>query len=545
MKREVYFWVLIIVVIAAVALYFRLFYQPMLTISLGISSRVPAALYPYQKAMFDINAFNNGSSAVNNMSLGVTVNGNLTTLYKVTLPAGKQTTIGFNYSPTTSGAYVVDVVADPGKLYNLADRSAAQASYSFTVTAAENASPASLLPKQNVSSFKSSSLSNGGYVVSTYIYDQYGISRFALTDNPDLNRFLKPVLNLTSYYIKNISVAQAKYKDNSSAYSIWIRGYIAPNIFSAATTGSSLSTTNVSTKVGNATYIKLLNNTSFCSWYGGGWIKIVAAYNGKNCILIVNETANASSETEFAGLGSLFSGRFAAIKNASFIGNYSGVSGSGDYIGRLLLFRNSSFVYAGIENTTGRNTTCYGLMNTENGTSYCSSYLFPKSQQIGNLSLIQTTAYKGKYNVSAFSLVNTSVVLALVPEVVGMLQGLNVSGSSLAFKSGIVNSCEFNASFPCSNTTYSNGTATFSILNNMSSEVKVNSISCYTLPGMLPSPVNKMLSSGSSLHISAPCFNLTTKLGGLELDLHLHIALNYSVSNLTHELVGSAFIPFG
>jgi hypothetical protein len=545
MKREIYLWLLVIVVIVGIALYFRLFYQPVISISLGISSQTPATLYPYQKAQLRITVFNNGSSGVNNMSLGVTVNGNLTTLYKVMLPAGKQTMIAFNYSPTSAGAYAIEVVADPGKFYNIANRSAAQASYSLTVVAAENAMPSSMLPKQNILSFKSSSLNGGGYLISAYLSDRYGISRLALTSNPALDRFLEPVLNLTSYYIKNVSVAQATYNDNSSAYAIWIRGFVAPNIFSVATSGSSLSTTNVSTRAGTVTYIKLLNNTSFCSWYAGGWIKILAAYNGSGCTMFVNETANASSQVELPGLNSMFGSRFAAIKNSSSIGNYSGISGSGDYVGRLLFFRNSSFVYAGIENTTYRNSTCYGVLSLENGTSYCSTYLFSKSQQIGNLSLIRTTAYKGAYNISAFTLVNTSLALAIVPAVVGALQSLNVSGNSLLYKSGIVNSCTFNASFPCSNMSYLNGVATFSLLNNMHSAVKLNSVECYTTGGALPSMMNKTIQSGNSLSISVPCFNLTSQLGGLALGLHLNLALNYSRSNVTQVLTGSAFVPFG
>ncbi len=545
MKKEIYIWTAVIVVILAVALYFRYFYQPLLSVALSIGGGSTAHLYPYQKATFDINVFNNGSSAIANLSLGVIVNGNLSTLYKVTLPAGKQTTITYNYSPTKAGNYSISVVADPGKLYNLADRSKTQVNASISVIAAENATPSELLPKQNMTSSRQAFLTNGAYLLGTYLFDQFNVSSFRLTGNGQIDVFLKPVLNLTSYYIRNISVAEANYSGNASVYSIWIKGYLSPNIFSAATIGSSLSTTNVSTKEGTATFIKMLNDTTFCSWYSGGWLKILAEQNTSACYSLINASSENSSAVQIQGLQGKF-GSEAKIENATLLGNYSFSGTGGDYLAGLSLITNSSFIYDTISNLSGaRNSTCYGVVSSLNGTSFCSTYLFPKSGQIGGISLIRTTAYRGAWNLTAYSLVNTSIVLAQVESAAEILGKFNVSGTSLVFTSGLVNSCMFNESFVCSDMRYANGVASFRITNNMSSEARLNSIKCYSTASAISFPLNVTLASGAGTNISSSCYNIATKLNGTTLNLHLGLTLNYTVMNSTRLLTGSAFIPLG
>jgi hypothetical protein len=158
---------------------------------------------------------------------------------------------------------------------------------------------------------------------------------------------------------------------------------------------------------------------------------------------------------------------------------------------------------------------------------------------------VRTTAYKGAYNLTALSLVNTSLVTTQVPVAEGILNRINVSGMSLEFKSGFVNTCSFNDSFVCSNLTYLNGTITFRLTNNISKPVRFNSINCYQTAGVLPFPLNFSLGSGASKNITTQCYSLTTKISGLVIGLHLGLALNYTASNSTRVVIGSASIPFG
>ncbi|MDE1855061.1 MAG: hypothetical protein KGH57_01950 [Candidatus Micrarchaeota archaeon] len=545
MRREVYLWAVLIVAIAAVAFYFRFFYQPTISIALGISPAANAQIYPYQKSQFDINVFNNGSNAVSNMSLGVLVNGNLTTLYKVTLPAGKQATIIFNYSPTLPGSYAISVVADPSKLYNIGDRSHSQAYASLSVLVPENASPSSLLPKSNITLFRHATLTNGAYLLGSYLYDQFNVSTFTLTGNRQLDAFLKPIFNLTSYYIKNMSVGEANYSNNGSAvYSIWVKGYLSPSIFSAATIGSHLSTANVTTAAGTVIYVKMLNDTTFCGWYAGGWLQVLAEKNSVPCYTIINESSADFNPVQMQGLGSRF-GAALFIPNSTSLANYSLVSRSGDYIARLSIVSNSTFVYDTISNGTSINATCFGLIGEANGTSYCNTYIPLKSGKFGSFALIRTTAYKGGYNLSAFSLVNTSLAVSAAVSAEGILQKLNVSGPSVVFKSGVIDTCEFNDSFGCGNVSYSKGNISLKITNKLNASATLNSIKCYQIAGIVGFTVNKTLQSGGSTTANATCYSVSTPINGTALNIHLTLALNYTVSNTTRTVLGSAFIPFG
>ena len=543
MKNEVYLWVALVVVILAAALFFRYFYQSQMSLVLGLSSQ-QSQLYPYQKATFTIDAFNNGTSAITNMSIGVQVNGNLTTLYKVTLPAGKQASIAYNYSPESPGTYKITALADPGMLYNMADRSKLQANRTLIVLVPQNAMPGQMLPKENITTSQSSTLSGGGFIVATYLNGQYGISRFALTDSKDVSKLLNPIFNLTSPYVKNMSLASAKYSDGSSAYSLWMKSFIAPNIFGVQASALKFNWTNSSSSEGTVTVIRLSNTTTFCSWYSGGWMKMLAYSGSRSCFSIVNASAPNATSSLPSGNIPVFYDRL-AIPNSTLLGNYTGISGPGGaYAAKLALFSNSSFVYAGIANSTPQTNLCYGLISTANGTSYCSTYLLPKSGNVSALSLVRTTSYLGTYNLTVFSLVNTSYALAQIPVAVDLMKGFNMSGTPVEFMSGIVNTCAFTSSFPCTNTGYSNGTISFTITNNAGSAIKLNSFKCYTFGAALGPKLNTTLQNGESANVSTGCYDSSGRISTVSLGLKLHLEMNYTIGNETRNQVGNAFIPF-
>jgi hypothetical protein len=543
MKNEKYAWIAIVAAILLAAAYLKYFYQPVIGIELSMGGSVEQPLYPYQKITLLINASNNGGSVISNMSIGVLINGNLTTLYKVVLPVGKQTTISYNYSPVTPGHYTISAVADPGHFYNLADRSKAITNESFVVSKADTASPSVFLPAHNISGISSENLTKGGYLVSAYILNQYNISRFSLTGNKALDRFLNPILNLTSYYIENITTANANYPDGSSAYSVWIKGYLSPNIFSVAASAAGLKWSNVTTGAGTVTLVRITNNTTFCSWYSGGWMKTLSYQGNATCAYLLNETG-LPHQTLSEGVASQFYEK-TLIPNASQLGEFGGSENDVSYAARLSLFNNASFVYASIANNTPEDGTCYGIISSVNNSHYCSSYILPNSGKIGNFSLIRTTAYVNTYNLTVMSLVNTSTALEQVPVAIGMIKRFNISGSYLQFESGIVNTCSFGSDFGCGNITYSNGTISFRITNKMNESVVLNGISCYTLGSLIATPLNTTLPKGNATNVGTSCYGTAGKLSGVALGLNLKLLLNYSKANVAHLVNGTAFIPFG
>jgi hypothetical protein len=545
MKREICFWILLIVVIAAAALYFRYFYQQPISMELQMSNPGAGSVsYPYQNTQLPISIYNNGGSPIRNMSIGIFVNGNLTALYKITLPAGKQTSIPFNYTAVEPGTYNITAVADPAKVYDVADRENATSGAVLSVTRPTNATQYMLIPSNGLLSRADLNLSRSGYAVDAYLYDTYNVSAFAMVSNQQINSFLEPILNLTAAYINNIHASTAKYGNGDRAYSIWISGYLSPSIFATAAQEHSLSTTAFLGGLGNVTIIKISNGTTFCSWYSGGWNKILAYSGSMTCYQALNESAamrqNGTIATPTANqLG---------IAGASLLANYAGVSGATNYAATLSLLGNSSFVYARISNHTAVNNVCYGLTESVNGISFCSTYLIPVSGKIGGEnSLMKTTAYVGTLNLTTISLFNSSLLSQQVATNVGVIRGFNISGAPIAFQSGLVNGCSFNSSFPCTNVSFSNGTIRFALRNGMSKSIKLNGLSCYatTVPNPTSISVNQVIAAGATYNALLPCYNYLGKINGIAYNLNLGLGLNYSVANVTHAITGNAFILLG
>ena len=116
MNREIYVWLVVILAVAFAGLYLRYFYQAQIGIELSLNTTgLNTSLYPYQRFSLPIVVSNTGGGAIENLSLGVFINGNLTVPYKVTLPQGKQAIIRYNYTPSTPGAYNIMVSADPAE----------------------------------------------------------------------------------------------------------------------------------------------------------------------------------------------------------------------------------------------------------------------------------------------------------------------------------------------------------------------------------------------------------------------------------------------
>ncbi len=566
MKKEIYAWIVIILVILSVALYVRLFYQPTISLVLSTNASETQQLFPYQKVVLGVSVLNNGDTPIDNMSIGVLINGNVTTLYKIILPAGKETEIVYNYSPSAAGNYNLSFVADPGKLYDIADRARSQVSVVLDVVEPQNASAYSLLPAANITSLEYAEMNSPGYAVSSVVAGEYGFKLFNLTDNTQLNGFLSPIFNVTIDYIKNVSIAKASYSDGLKMYSIWIRGYLAPDIFALSTSAlAGIKPVQTVTNAGNTTFIEFGNYTTFCSVYSGGWLKALAVVGNETCVSALNSTAQTVA-TPPATVGALHPNS-TLLQSLSDIGLYSGYQiyqnssscSNGTtacpptkelYSGVLLAANITplSFVYAGVWNNSlvPESNTCFGVPTNVSGTNYCSTFIFPTSGKIGNVSLIRTTAFVNSYNISAFSFVNTSHAIDQVPVAVAILKTFNISGASVPFAYGFVNTCSFNDSFSCSNLTFVNGTVGFKLEDNMSKSVQLNSISCYSdALTTLQMPLNISLASGESNTLQTGCYSIVGKITGVPIGLRLNLRLNYTVTNSTYTLIGNASIPFG
>ncbi|MDE1823316.1 MAG: hypothetical protein KGI00_00675 [Candidatus Micrarchaeota archaeon] len=541
MNKEKYLWIALFVVIAAGALYYRLFYQPTLLIKVGAPQNYTAQqVYPYQKLQLPVIVTNQGSSAIRNITVGFVLNGNTTTIYSVTLPPGKQLTLYFNYSPTSSGTYSFTAIVDPDKLYNIGNRASTVYSTSFIVVPAENATPYTELPRFG-NLYDSYDMNSQGALLSSLLSSNYSVSKVSFSRSFTLNSFLTPMVYVAGRYIQEIRGAYGSYSDGA-VYSIWVRGYVAPGIVKTLADGKSLLASNYTINGMNVTFVPLGNSTRLCSWYQRGWLKLLATYGSMNCTSLLQDNApdnlNASISTSLIDKLPTHYG--------PVIANYTRVSGDFGSAGRLFLLNGSAMLEFIETNNTMQNDICLGIINELNGTNYCSVYLWASGVPFGSTpaySLITTKAYKGVFNTSAFSLINSSKILSQIGLNAALIESYGVKGNSTRFLSGLRNACVFvNVTIGCFNVTFENSTVGFDVMNNYSAPVSINSANCsWHGPGLIKK-LGYTLKPGATAHISSSCYDNFAPIQGIPLNLYLHTYVNMTIENKTQIVNGTAYI---
>lgn len=538
MKNEVYLWIALFVIIAVVALYLRFYYQPQLSLTLALAPGTPAAasLYPYQKLELNMTIDNTGSATASNLSVGAYVNGNITTLYRIYLPAGKSEQITFNYSTLNApGLYNVYIAIDPDKLYNIADRQKTAVSYNLTVIPSENATPAENLPSNGISSESILNSGSGGYEIGEYLNLNYSVTSLSFNGTGAVGDFLGRFFYLTaSSYIKNYSIASVAYNNGSSAYSVWLKGYLTQPTVGLAAEGMGYNVINYSNKgLGPVSYVDLQGNTTLCGWYSGGWLKLLF-YNGSSCLGLLNNsngpTINYASDYDKL-----------LTFNGVVLANYSEES-HGSLRTSALAFGDGAFYYDTIWRNNTATQTCYGLVEPINGISYCSQVLIPLLGQLGNFSAVETTAQIGKTNVSLIAWpVNSSKLINQIPLSASVLGSFGVTGTSVNFTS-TVNGCYFGASFQCTNASVTNSIISFTLKNTVGSTVKLNSIGCYEAGPPVNKTLGYSLAANAVTTISVPCYEDGSLVQGVQIGAGMELPLNYTVGGQTGTLTGDASV---
>ncbi len=538
MNREIYLWALFFIAVIAGALYFRYYYQPGINLSLKVNAAQGSA-FPYQKVDVPITLTNVGGSPITNLSFGVFVNGQLHTLYKVTLPPRRNVTIPFNLTFSGSGKYNVEAIADPDKLYNIVNRSSVQDNVSIYVYNDSADRPYEYLPSGAVAR-QDGSMDNFGFDAASYLEQNYNISQYSVFKMTQVNGFLEPIINLTSAYIRNLSYSYAVY-ENGTAYSLWMNGYVEPGIIGIAARAANLSTATAGTGVGNVTLVYINGNTTVCSWYEGGWIKVLAYEGNAPCTSLLGHNSTGLYWTlvgskPYSGLTRIYNG--SADANFSSWSLLTKVASAGT----LKLGGNRAVTLASVSSNQSVNSTCYGVISTLNGTNFCSIYLLQSGGIIRNLSLIRTYAVVNSYNLSVLALTNTSAIESQIGESMALINGLDVYGKSVNFTSGVKNTCLFNANFTCTNATLMNDTLYIKLRSLVSSPINITGISCFwNTPGPRASE-NYSLAFNQSADISALCYNSTNALSGGYINLKLGLVVDYNSNGRNLSDFGSAYI---
>ncbi len=540
MNKEIYLWVIFFIAIVGIALYLRYTYKPSMDVSVTINTSGIHSIYPFQNLAIPIQVSNTGSSAIKGMGIAMLVNGNQTSYYTITLPSGKSTSFNFNFSAQASGTYNVSAVADPGKVYNIANRKSATSSTSVYVMANLSADPFEYLPG-NGSTAKALINSNlFGFEAMIYLKAYYNITMpVFLGGNIG---FLSPLLNLTYQYLHNMSVGYYGYANGSYAYLLMLRGYLSPRVVGVAAGAEGLSVYNTSNLGVNITHVKLGKNTTLCSWYAGGWLNSLIYSGNADCIGILLNKYNSSFANPYHSVSEkLYNASINITKDLSytFISGNSFLVAAVDQIGPTIYIPT-------IQSSKASEGTCYGVISTVNGTDYCSEILLNDSGGTGkSVSVLRTTELTSKYNATMLAIFNTSKLYSTEASAISIIKGMDLSGNAVAFTPGISSSCSFANSFGCSNVSFANGALGFSLTNLLSMPANVSSIMCYSAVAGSPSHVGVLLAPGATKTISALCYNGTSLISGIPLGLKLNLIANFTANGTRSIATGSAYIPIG
>lgn len=540
MKNEWIFWALLVIVVVLFSLYLKLNSTSTIGMFVGISNNVGNnLLYPFQRVIIPINVTNTGSSAITNVVFTIKINGNTSTSYQLTIPVGKNVNIQYNFTPKVAGMYNISVVADPADIYQIANRNNAHNSTFINVSMAQNAMPYLLLPNRNVTSSGSLDLGRAGFLASSFIYQTYGIPSFAPTSKYDA--FVFSVLNLTQQYVRNVSTAYAGYANGDYAYSVWTSGYLSPRIMGVAASAKGYQAINYTLRGRNVTFVDLGNDTTYCSWYDMGWIKNVVYHNLSFTCLSIYDNTTATLTSPLQSMNSTVYSKTLAINGSIFLGNYTSRVGNDSKFGSLAQV-GSEFIATSIGSNSTIGTKCYGVINTVNGTSYCSTYILPLQGGIQGIALLRTSSQIGNLNASALSVINNSRIFQAVPIAIGFIKSLNLTGQSAVFNSGFSNSCNFLNSFACNATNFRNGTMSLSITNNLNSTARINSMYCRTRGNVKSTPLNFSLAAHSTANANVTCYTNGNVIAGVPLNLKVSLLLNYTSLNITNTVNGNATV---
>ena len=240
---EKYLWIAFFIVVIAVAAYFRFYNQSAISLSVTAAAQPSGTVYyPFQLIKVPITISNTGSVPLDGFGFGLYVNGNIISTYSVTLPAGKNTTLYYNFTPPSNGTYTIQLVGDPSMLYNIANRQEAQVSTKVHITSAQAPQPYLSLDSNALLGADNYQMTPLGYLIGTYLYTNFTAPQFILTPSPEVNNLVYPVIDVYSKYIDDIALAHGKYY-NYSIVSLWIKGALAPDAVGEAAIGKGLNVT--------------------------------------------------------------------------------------------------------------------------------------------------------------------------------------------------------------------------------------------------------------------------------------------------------------
>jgi hypothetical protein len=554
-KNILFYGGLAIAIIAVLSIYLYLHTSAVYNVAVSITPINPQAqYYPYQTSYFNITVYNKGGNAVSGMTVNLYANNSVADSYKVSLPPHEQASITANYTYVSPGKYTFQAVADPAKLLNLQNRSAAQASVSAVIAPAAVPDVYTSIPNNGINYTQTFTLSSGGMALAAFLSEHYNISIFNNVIGIPSSMSSALFSDLHSLVV-NANGAFAVYGNGTKAYSLWLQGYLNNQTVESILGTFRVRSSNASINGMPVALYFSNNKTSVCAAYSDGWTKIVSYYNNSlpgTCLSIMSVNHNSTESAFFITklkndtLLTHYQSGF-VYKNSSPLGSVLLSTDSGKGIGFANLFEEAPyglFVSYMLKNPApanlSSNLTCMGLIYHNNSNNICSAVVTAKPGSNSTFSLVNTSEVLKNYTIAFYSLVNTTNLLNAHYNGAHLISALGINESSENWTTAFKNTCSLNnASINCKivNFDYSNNTAKVSITNGFPSQMRINTAACY-LPGMeLNSTIGLNIAPSNSLTFSLPCHFISVPITSAMTSYIL--VMNYTLLNKSRIAVGT------
>ncbi len=561
-----------ILVFVGAAIAIGMFSSPTYEVSLKLAGNNTNVLpiYPYQTTVFNITVTNNGGKEVVAMPVAFYLNGNQRNYSKFTIPAHQSLSVQESYTYTTPGGFLFSAAIDPGNVLNIANRSSTRKSIGVVVSAPQLADVYQSVVNSNIIYTDSFTTSGTGLLTGALMANLYPISSVSWINGGGDGGILYKVYQDVYLYVSVANGAYSAYANGSASYTAWLQGTLNPEQVGRIVSSFGKKVSLIGRGANSIEYSPISNTVSACSYYQGGWTKIIELYNdsnGGNCLAVaLSNYTPTESNAIAAGLKGTRMGSFLTanqlnatkeIQWSHFYYNNATVLGQmveygGNTIAAATLFQLQhptgvflSRITSTATNVMAVNSTCLGLNSVINGTSFCSEVLSTNGI-VGNQSYgtVYTKFISSNYIAEVYSLIGMNNLTAAHANAGELISRLGIKSSSVKWTSIFRNDCAFESGFRCIfNNIEANGSVNMTITNINYSSVKLDNITCAMGVGAPAMVLNGTLAQGQNITVLTPCHSLPTPAFAAEIAFGLKLGFNYhnipTVVNGTLNLTGS------
>lgn len=550
-KTIVVYCVIAVAIAAGVAYLLSTQLNHSYSIRVALETNASPAMYPFQTAGFRASVNNTGSSTASRFPLLIYLNGNPTGSYNVTLPPGKGAPLFWNYTFPYNGTYAFQVIADPGHVLQITNRSAAQASVTVNVSPPQSPRAYSSIPNNGIASTQAFTLLRNGSAALSNIALGYNLSL--------VNNMLGPARSIVLRTLSDLSGtinlgegAIAYYPGNTIAYTIWLQGTLSPKPVGVIINSFSIPQSGINANGSAATFARVSNTVSTCFYYSQGWTKIVSYYNGTanaTCEGIVS-TAYNDTESSFLLASSNSVSRLKNLSSTFYYTNSTYLGSALTYIGgspgAASLFSNQYGTFLSrisrnaqsVNLTT--NQTCNGIVYPSANVFICSSFLSPIANSHETTGLINETEVTANYTASIYSFVNQSNLAIANQNGLALILALNLSNRSIGWNTPFKNTCTLNSpALSCNVVSFShtNQTTRLGVGNSFSSAIRLTRITCAYPGARFNQTLNQSIVPGHTANVTTICHNIPY-IPVTTVTTSYSLTLNYTILGVPKSATG-------